>query len=163
MKGDLWSTLNIFCKSLHPPLEYLLLSKVRPHLSGNASEKHPKNTEVCRHHCQQTPLFTNWTKNLAKYLLIMQFEDALWNLEPIFSQEIFHPRLTCKVIYHRQHNIPHSIWLSKIGKDSECKNEKTIAKGSLASMQGSLFLCKSLKILPACLVCLNLFLYFCKE
>ena len=93
----------------------------------------------------------------------MQFEDALWNLEPIFSQEIFHPRLTCKVIYHRQHNIPHSIWLSKIGKDSECKNEKTIAKGSLASMQGSLFLCKSLKILPACLVCLNLFLYFCKE
>jgi hypothetical protein len=89
------------------------LSKVRPHLSGNASEKHPKNTEVCRH--------------------------------------------------HRQHNIPHSIWLSKIGKDSGCKKEKTIAKGSLASMQGSLFLCKSLKILPACLVSLNLFLYFCKE
>ena len=58
---------------------------------------------------------------------------------------------------------PHSIWLSKIGKDSGCKNEKTIAKGSLASMQGNLFLCKSLKILPACLVCLNLFLYFCKE
>ena len=65
--------------------------------------------------------------------------------------------------HHCQHNIPHSIRLSKIGKDSGCKNEKTIAKGSLASMQGSLFLCKSLKILPACLVCLNLFLYFCKE
>lgn len=65
--------------------------------------------------------------------------------------------------HHCQHNISHSIWLSKIGKDSGCKNEKTIAKGSLASMQGSLFLCKSHKILPACLVSLNLFLYFCKE
>ncbi|WP_142990611.1 hypothetical protein [Segatella copri] len=89
------------------------MSKVRPHLSGNASEKHPKNTEVCRH--------------------------------------------------HRQHNIPHSIWLSKIGKDSGCKNEKTIAKGSLASIQGSLFLCKSLKILPAFLSVSIFFYIFAKN